>query len=406
VAGSDTGKNLTLSGAMTAGRDLIGVAGMDVNLNAGTSIAAVNGRVTLIADETAGTNAGAGRFNNRVAGLNILANEANDVAIYAVAGGSTPTGYDAVGSQVLFNGLQANGVAFSETQLAPNWNNAYQSNTGGSTSWEGFTADAGQYVPGAGKFGSPRVWYKTLMTAVVPEGHPTPPALPDYAGNCLTQGVTNGRYLAHQYGNLNYFAKTNYLAASASDDWERLEELPQGDCNPRVGYVPTVYRSEAARTPTMRPVVAPVPVPAPQATVAPSSAPARQPHRVTISADGLFAFDKSGLKDLLPQGRAKVERLAREINKSFVNVTQVLVVGHTDRLGGDAYNLELSRKRAETVRALLVSNGMNTGLIRTAGKGEAEPVVECRDDANLQALRDCLQPNRRVNVDIVGDAAD
>ena len=101
-----------------------------------------------------------------------------------------------------------------------------------------------------------------------------------------------------------------------------------------------------------------------------------------------------------------MERLAREINKSFVNVTQVLVVGHTDRLGGDTYNLELSRKRAETVRALLVSNGMNTALIRTAGKGEAEPVVECRADANIQALRDCLQPNRRVNIDIVGDAAD
>ena len=100
-----------------------------------------------------------------------------------------------------------------------------------------------------------------------------------------------------------------------------------------------------------------------------------------------------------------MQRLVSEINKSLVNVTQVLVIGHTDRLGGDAYNLELSRKRAETVRALLVSNGMDSGLIRTAGRGKTEPLLECAN-AGQQALKDCLQPNRRVSIDIVGDAKD
>ena len=422
VAGSTTGKNLNLSGALTAGRHLIGVAGMDVNLNAGTSISAANGRVTLVADETAGTAAGTGRFTNNVAGLNIAAGTGNDVAIYAVAGGSTPAAYEPVDSRVLFNGLRVNGLALSETQPEPHWNNAYQRNAGGSTNWAGYAADGAQYVAGAGKFGSPQVWYKTLMVEVIPVDivKPNPvtasTVIPTpYTGECLTQGVPFGRYLPHQYGNVNHFARTSYLPVSAAGDWETQEDLRNGDCNPRVAYLPTVYRPEAARTPVATtpatPTSRPVMMPAPQATVSSSTSPVRLPHRVTISADSLFAFDKSELKDLLPEGLAKVQRLVSEINKSLVNVSQVLVIGHTDRLGGDAYNLELSRKRAETVRALLVSNGMDSGLIRTAGRGKTEPVVECRIDVavrseHVQALRDCLQPNRRVNVDILGDAAD
>lgn len=91
VAGSTTNGDLTTSGALYAGNNLIGVGGNSVLLNAGTSITSANGSVTLVADETAGTSVGVGQFINNVPGLNIQAAN-GDVGIYAVAGGTVPFG--------------------------------------------------------------------------------------------------------------------------------------------------------------------------------------------------------------------------------------------------------------------------------------------------------------------------
>ena len=83
------------------------------------------------------------------------------------------------------------------------------------------------------------------------------------------------------------------------------------------------------------------------------------------------------------------------------NSNEVVVYGHTDRLGSDAYNMDLSQRRADAVRALLVQQGVPSHLIRAQGMGKNQPVVQC-ENANRNELVACLAPNRRVEVTVNG----
>ena len=149
--------------------------------------------------------------------------------------------------------------------------------------------------------------------------------------------------------------------------------------------------------PEVRPVAVVVPPPPP-----PPAAP-KPAHKVTLGADGLFRFDGSSLKDLLPEGRNKVERLAGDMRGNFKSIHYILVTGHTDRLGSDAYNETLSLARANTVRDLLVQHGIDRKVIRTSGMGKRQPVAECPGAAKTPELVGCLQPNRRVELEVSGE---
>ncbi|WP_447743565.1 OmpA family protein [Variovorax boronicumulans] len=128
------------------------------------------------------------------------------------------------------------------------------------------------------------------------------------------------------------------------------------------------------------------------------------PQKVTLNADGLFRFDGASLTDLQPAGRTRLEHLAVELRNNFRSLHYIVVTGHTDRLGGDAYNEALSLERANTVRDLLVQQGLDRKLIRTAGMGKRQPVVsDCEGSRSTPALLQCLQPNRRVELDIAGE---
>lgn len=134
---------------------------------------------------------------------------------------------------------------------------------------------------------------------------------------------------------------------------------------------------------------------APVATT-PSAAPAT---RTTLGADGLFRFDGRSLSDLLPEGRRRLETLASDI-RSAGPVESIGITGHTDRLGGAAYNQALSLARAETVRDYLVRSGVPAQAIHVQGKGETEPKVQCTQPAKRAELIDCLAPNRRVEIEV------
>lgn len=134
---------------------------------------------------------------------------------------------------------------------------------------------------------------------------------------------------------------------------------------------------------------APTPVPAP--VVVP-------PKKLSFAADGLFRFDGGQSPDLLPEGRRKIERLAADLRRSGVQRLSITIVGHTDRLGSEAYNDSLSLARANTVRDLLVKEGIAPASIRASGAGERQPVVSCAGDVATPALVRCLQPNRRVDI--------
>jgi OOP family OmpA-OmpF porin len=73
----------------------------------------------------------------------------------------------------------------------------------------------------------------------------------------------------------------------------------------------------------------------------------------------------------------------------------VIVAGHTDRIGSEAYNLKLSERRANAVKAYIVTKGIDSSRLQAVGKGKSEPVVECKGVKGKAAI-ECLQPNRRV----------
>ena len=80
----------------------------------------------------------------------------------------------------------------------------------------------------------------------------------------------------------------------------------------------------------------------------------------------------------------------------------VIVNGHADRLGSGQYNQRLSEKRADAVRAYLVSKGADASHVETLGFGKTTPVKSCPDQKDRKSLIECLAPNRRVVVEIQG----
>jgi len=149
------------------------------------------------------------------------------------------------------------------------------------------------------------------------------------------------------------------------------------------------------------PVVAPAPVvPAPVVVAPPVMA--AQTERITLNADALFKFDKSSTADILPQGKASLDALVKTLQGRAVSLQRIVLTGHTDRLGSEAYNQRLAQSRVETVRGYLQAAGVTTPM-EIIAKGEAEPVTtDCKGNKATPALISCLQPDRRVTVDMQG----
>lgn len=115
---------------------------------------------------------------------------------------------------------------------------------------------------------------------------------------------------------------------------------------------------------------------------------------ITVSAEKLFGFDKANLK---AEGKAALDEAAAKI-KASPEIKAVIVTGHTDRIGSDAYNQKLSERRAKQVADYLVAQGVDSSIISAEGKGETQPVVECAGNKATKKLIQCLQPNRRVEI--------
>ena len=136
-------------------------------------------------------------------------------------------------------------------------------------------------------------------------------------------------------------------------------------------------------------VPAAAPAPAPAAAPAPAPAPAAA-SKVTYAADAFFDFDKAVLKK---EGKAKLDDLADKVKG--INLEVVIAVGHTDSTGPDGYNQKLSVRRAEAVKAYLVSKGIESNRVYTEGKGMDQPVAD-------NATKEGRAKNRRVEVEVVG----
>lgn len=147
------------------------------------------------------------------------------------------------------------------------------------------------------------------------------------------------------------------------------------------------------------PKAAEAPAPAPVAAIGPEKAAIE---KVTLQAETLFDYDKAVVR---ADGKKTLDEKVVGPMKQYPQVEVVLVTGHADRIGSEKYNQNLSQRRADAVKAYLVEQGVDTQRIETAAKGESEPVVSCnevkgKENRKNAKLVDCLQPNRRVVVEV------
>jgi OmpA-OmpF porin, OOP family len=159
------------------------------------------------------------------------------------------------------------------------------------------------------------------------------------------------------------------------------------DCDPTIAPAP------AAK------VVEPTPAPLVVAAVMPAAVPKPAIERVTLDADTLFDFDKAVLR---PAGRAALDDFFAKIKG--IDPETIMAVGHTDRFGSEAYNQRLSERRVDAVKTYLVSKGIEPNRMHTEGRGESQPVTkagECDGRKSAKVIA-CLQPDRRVDIEVVG----
>jgi outer membrane protein OmpA-like peptidoglycan-associated protein len=114
---------------------------------------------------------------------------------------------------------------------------------------------------------------------------------------------------------------------------------------------------------------------------------------VTFASGILFPFNST---DILPAGRSNLQELANSLQK--YPGSDILIVGHTDSVGTDAYNLDLSQRRSQAASSYLQSLGVPSTRIRTEGRGESEPVVS-------NDTEEGRQKNRRVEIAIYASEA-
>jgi OmpA-OmpF porin, OOP family len=210
---------------------------------------------------------------------------------------------------------------------------------------------------------------------------------------CEVQLVWSGHVLANMGG----WRRANPLVKMAED---LCESARQTQCI--VPTVPPIAQAEPRATPTPQPVIQPL------------------YEKITFAAEALFRHDQSAVDQMLPEGRAKLDALAARL-KPLRRVEKIVVTGHADisnATNDRNYNDKLSLARANTVRSYLTTIGvdMSNAVINSAGdrqpiktdcplpKGSNGVTFGAASKLALQAYYQCLQPNRRVDVELFGEA--
>jgi len=197
-----------------------------------------------------------------------------------------------------------------------------------------------------------------------------------------TSGIDTAGTVGYVIDQRGYVAKSGTGLCWRTGYWTPAMAIEE--CDPDL-----VKKAEAAPAPA---APAPTPVPAPK--------PAAQ--KVTLSADALFDFNKAVLRS---EGKGKLDKLAEDVKG--LNLEVIIATGHADRFGSDAYNQKLSEKRAAAVKAYLVGKGIDANRVFAEGKGETQHVTkpdDCKGPKSKKVIA-CLQPDRRVDIEIIGTKA-
>ena len=144
------------------------------------------------------------------------------------------------------------------------------------------------------------------------------------------------------------------------------------------------------------------PCEAPPAHVAMDATPRVPTPRVAQLATVLFRFDADALDD---DGRAALDKLLARFEPG--EIEKVYVSAHADRIGGKRYNYALSERRLEAVRKYLAAKGITLSVLYTEARGADELSTQCErmepENRRNKALVDCLQPDRRADVEVIGE---
>ena len=217
-------------------------------------------------------------------------------------------------------------------------------------------------------------------------------ASPAFAQDVVVDGkgeipyVIDGRNVVARSG-ANLCWRTGYWTPAAAET-AMAGQFPAG-CGCDGDIVPKAKCEAVAPAPVVAPAVVPTPVPTKELAG----------EKVRLNADFLFDFDQALLK---PEGRTALDNVAAQAAELKLEV--VIVTGHTDRLGSVPYNQRLSERRAAAVKSYLVSKGIDSSLVYTEGKGKAQPVSgnQCDNIRVRKQLVECLQQDRRVDIEMVG----
>lgn len=226
-----------------------------------------------------------------------------------------------------------------------------------------------------------------------------------YAGTQTSERFTNAKFGAGVA-----YAFTDALSMRLEAERYRIHDSVGNHGDVDVVSVGLVYRFGAPAAAPHKMALAPEPTPQPTVAPAPMAQPAAAPmrapepvvvKRVNLSADSLFGFDSSVVN---ARGKTALDQLAADLRG--VQYDAIQVTGHTDRLGSPAYNETLSTRRASAVTDYLVSlGGIARAKVTASGAGETAPVTkaeDCRGTAPTAALIACLQPDRRVEIEVHG----
>ncbi len=212
------------------------------------------------------------------------------------------------------------------------------------------------------------------------------------------------RGTSYKFGLGLQYAVTESFGLRAEAERYRIDDAVGNKGDVDLYSAGLVYRfgrhTPAPAAPVARavPVVAPPP---PQPVAATPPPPPPRPLKVSFSADSLFDFDKAILR---PAGKQDLDKFAADLRGA--NFEVITITGHTDRIGSHEYNTELSTRRAEAVKTYLVeSAGIPADKISARGMDGSDPVTtpgECQGTKATKQLIACLQPDRRVEVEVSG----
>ena len=206
----------------------------------------------------------------------------------------------------------------------------------------------------------------------------------------MAMGIASGMAMA-QAGTTD---KSGYLTDQRND----VVKSGTGLCW-RTGYWTPAMAIEECDPDLVKKPVAQLAQKAVGAVVPPVVAPKPAAQRVRLNADTLFDFNKA---DLRPAGQAALDDFVATTRNIQPEV--IMAVGHADRFGSESYNQRLSEQRAAAVKTYLLGKGIEANRIQTEGRGETQPVTKAGDCPGAKSAKviACLQPDRRVDIEVVG----